>query len=564
MRRLGVLIACILSLALVGCSGIPTSGPIQEVPMSAQPPGIDIAPEPPQAGITQDQLIEGFLQAMADPEGDFAVARQYLSQEADASWKPAGAVIYEGAVAGDPSKAYLEGSEVGTLDSAGHFEPALSSLHHDFGIVEENGQWRIGLPPRGLLLSRYIFERYYTQVSLYYMSVAGSHVIPDPIHLPEQQVTPTRIVKALLSGPSASISRAVSNALPVTAALGPNEASIDSSGVVTVDLKGLSSTLGEEARRHIGAQLSWSLTSIPRVTGLVIMRDGVAFTLPDANAQGVLELTTQQGYQVLSRAVPTNELLAIHEGTPGVVAESFEPLARIAGRFSDLAASLDGGNLALIDEARTGLYMGPRNGTITAVTTGLRNLRRPQFVLGNLWVMGEDATGSTALLTITEDGHLTRVGVDDTRGGSLQSFAVSPTGSRVALIVTLGGRNTLGIATILPANPTRIVGWRPLSLITDQTRVLTDALSVTWSDDTLLGLIAGVEDQRSIYLAHVDGSQVEDLSPVGGSPQALTALARQGGGPMAVLTDAGAIWRFDARTRWSRLAEQASAIAYAG
>lgn len=564
MRRLAALATALLAITLVGCAGIRTSGPVEEVPMSAQPPGIDIAPEPPQEGITQGQLIEGFLQAMADPGGDYAVARQYLSNEADARWKPTSAVIYEGSVAGDTSTAYLEGSEVGTLDSAGHYQAELSDLHLDFGLIEEDGQWRIGLPPDGLLLSRYIFERYYAQVSVYYMSVAGSHVVPDPIHLPEQQVTPTRIVKALLAGPSTSIERAVSNALPATTELGSDEASIDSSGVVTVDLRGLSSNLGEEARRRVGAQLSWSLTSIPRVTGLIVTRDGVPFTLPDANASGVLELTTQQGYQVLSRAVPTTELLAIHDGVPGIVSDSFEPLATGEGRYSDLAASLDGGNLALVDEQRTGLLMGPRTGALTPVATGLRNLRRPQFVLGTLWVMGENQAGATVLLAIAADAGVTRIVFDEMPGSRIEAFAVSPTGSRIALILSSSGRNTLGMATILPSNPTRIVGWHPLNLITDQTRMLTDAQSVTWSDDTLLGLIAGVDDQRSVYLAHVDGSRVEDLSPVGGSPRELTALARQGGGSVAVLTDTGTIWRFDARTRWNRLAEEASAIAYAG
>ena len=43
-----------------------------------------------------------------------------------------------------------------------------------------------------------------------------------------------------------------------------------------------------------------------------------------------------------------------------------------------------------------------------------------------------------------------------------------------------------------------------------------------------------------------------------------TALARQGGGPIAIRTDTGSAWRYDARTRWHRLAENISSVAYGG
>ena len=53
---LGVLALC------VGCTTVPTAGPVQSVPASAPPPGIEIAPEPPQTGVTPDRLVEGFMQ----------------------------------------------------------------------------------------------------------------------------------------------------------------------------------------------------------------------------------------------------------------------------------------------------------------------------------------------------------------------------------------------------------------------------------------------------------------------------------------------------------------------
>lgn len=565
MRRPAIAaLLCSLLLGVGGCASVPTSGPIEEVPMSAQPPGIDVAPKPPQAGVTPARLVEGFLQAMADPEGDYAIARQFLTADANERWTPIGAVVYDGAVSGDAESASIGGMSVGSLDGAGHYTPELATFHHDFAVVKQDDQWRISAPPEGLLLSRYSFERYYSEITVYFMSTTGTHVVPDPIHQPEQSVSPTSVVSALLEGPSEAISRTVTNALPVTVKLGPEAASIDANGVVTVDLTGLSISLGDDARRRIGAQLLWSLTSIPRVTGLIITRDGVPFTLPDANANGVLELTTQQGYQVLSRAVPTPELFAIRDGQPGRLNESFDQLKAGATGFADIAVSLDGGTLALIDEARSVLSMGPRAGEMAPVATaGITNLRQPQFVLGTLWVLGDEADGSSALLTVERDGRVERVAFDELAGATIHAVAVSPTGARVALILSIGERKALGLGTVLSVTPTRIVGWKELHLIGDQNLRLTDPQAVTWTDETLLALIAKGTGSRSVFTAHVDGSQIEDLSPTG-EPTMITALARQGGGPIAIRTESEAVWRHDARTRWSRLADAISVIAYGG
>lgn len=567
MNLKAMLTALLLAAAVMvaGCASIPTSGAVEEVPMSTQPLGIDVAPEPPQEGATPTRLVEGFLQAMADPDGDYAIARQYLTTTAGEGWDPHTATVFEGTVDGDADSASINGVQVGRLDTAGRFTSGLASFHHDFTVTLEDGQWRIDTPPEGLLLSRYTFERYYSEVSVYFVSTIGSHVVPDPIHLPETLVTPTNIVQALLEGPSDSISRAVTNAIPVTVRLGMEPTSIDSQGVVTVDLAGLSSNLGDEARRRVGAQLLWSLTAIPRVTGLVVTRDGLPFTLPDSNVQGVLELSTVQGYQVLSRGIPSSDLFGIRDGVPGRVSSPFDPFRMVpTGTYADIAVSLDGASMALVDGARATLWIGARTGEMMAVETGLTSLREPQFVLGVLWVMGEDPGGATVMATIQRSGAVEKVTLDVPPGQRVEAFAVSPTRARIALVLSEGGQRRLGLATVLHSVPTRVVGWEELHLVTATNQLVRQPQSMRWSDETMLALLASSEGQRSVFIVHADGSSVEDLSPVGGEAAEIAALARMGGGPVAVRTTTDAVWRYDARTRWNRLSEAISAIAYGG
>ncbi|NHB83720.1 GerMN domain-containing protein [Tessaracoccus sp. HDW20] len=70
-------------------------------------------------------------------------------------------------------------------------------------------------------------------------------------------------MEALLAGPSLPLARAVTNAMPSGVTLGDEGAVIDAQGVVTVDMVGLSALLGDAARRRMGAQLIWSLSSLP-------------------------------------------------------------------------------------------------------------------------------------------------------------------------------------------------------------------------------------------------------------------------------------------------------------
>lgn len=562
MRRRTVL-AALCAATLSACGGIATSGPVEEVPMSAQPGGIDIAPRPPEPGVMPARIVEGFVQAMADPTGDYAVARQYLTQEAAGSWDPETAQIYSGSITGDAEGARIDAILVGQLDATGHYTSRAAQFSHDFALVQEQGEWRIASAPDGLLLSRYIFERYYGRVSLYFMSRAGTHVVPEPIHLPESLVTPTAVITAMLEGPSAALANAVTTAVPAGVRLGEDGATIDTQGVVTVDLSGLSDSLGDDARRRLGAQLIWSLTSIPRVTGVIVTNEGALFSIPGATAEGVLELASQQGYQVLSRGSGA-ELFGVRDGQPGVLegASGFQPGEAPIGPVADVAHSLDGVSVAYIGVGRDTLSLGATNGQLLPIDTGLSNLRSPQFVLGSLWLMGDDGAGRPQLVTVDRDGRVERVTVE-APAGELEAFAVSPTRARIAVVTNDAGARSLGVVTLLPDSG-RTEAWRELQLVSSSGQQLTDPRSMAWLAETSLTLIAGAGAQPSVYSVEVDGSLLEDIGPLTGEPAEVTAMARLGGGSIAVRTTADVVWRYEARTRWTRVADAISAICYGG
>ena len=81
----------LVALVLAGCVSVPDSGPVVEAGDSSdiradEPP--DIVPAPPQPGESDSDVVKHFLEAMRASPIDTTVARQFLTQDAAASWNP--------------------------------------------------------------------------------------------------------------------------------------------------------------------------------------------------------------------------------------------------------------------------------------------------------------------------------------------------------------------------------------------------------------------------------------------------------------------------------------------
>ncbi len=547
------LILVLIALLLAGCADIQTRGPVQEVPLGTTPRGVQIAAEPPKPGVSPVRLVEGFVQAMAEPEADYAVARQYLSADAAEHWNPrSGGLVYKGVVAEDEGVVQVTGTRTGTLDRDGRFDAISDEFTHDFGVVEVDGEWRIGTPPAGVLVSDYIFKRYWSHVTVYFIASAGDHVVPDLIHVPKALLTTNRIIEAQIAGPSASIKGSVRNPAGAGVRLAREGASVDADGTAMVALTGLSGKMPEDRRRLLGAQLLWSLTSIPRVTGLRLTNDGKLFSLPGQNADGVLKLASQQGFQLLSRAA-TSDLFGVRDGVGGRIGPNgmFLPMSSDDVAVSDMAVSIDGNLVGFIDETRTKLMMGPLGGALVPTAPGWSNLRSVQFALGSVWVTGEDAQGLTHLLSVDVQGKVTEVDISSLPG-LIEDFSITQAGVRVALFLKVGGTRKLVMASLVGGAEPRLTLGVELPLLTSTNTRLAEYRSLDWSGETELVVIAEGIGSPSVYRARMDGSTVEDLgSPLGDAVQ-VTALPRPSGDAVVTRSEDGTVLRHDPSSRWTK------------
>ena len=90
-RYTGLACAMVLGLTLSACGAMPRSGPVHKViepTEQTQQSAMPFNPQGPRVGATAQEIVEGFLAAGVGAQDDYSVARQYLTPQLAATWKP--------------------------------------------------------------------------------------------------------------------------------------------------------------------------------------------------------------------------------------------------------------------------------------------------------------------------------------------------------------------------------------------------------------------------------------------------------------------------------------------
>jgi hypothetical protein len=206
---------------------MPTGGPVLAYPVTQgtdaqNQPYLQIQPQPPGAGWTPEQIVQGFLTASANFGNYPQVARQYLTPT-EQSWDPFwSAVVYkEGPDVSPPT--YPSGAKNATratvriggtiqanlLGNGNYSVPSASTPSGSpdtpppFQLVKVHGQWRISSAPQELLLTSNSFENDYQLRDLYFFDPQSKVLVPDPVYEPlgSSGNLMDRLVSELISPP---------------------------------------------------------------------------------------------------------------------------------------------------------------------------------------------------------------------------------------------------------------------------------------------------------------------------------------------------------------------------
>lgn len=539
---LAVLLALIL--VLTGCVNVPTIGPVEQV--DGGPPGcqncVNVEVKPPTQGDNPQQIVDGYLRATSNYQPNYSVARQYLTEAAAQKWTPeSGVSIYRGSATASGSSVELAGTLVGTLGTDRTYTARDQPIRVNFGLVNENGQWRIDSPPRGLYVAEYSFNSFYRPYNLYFLG-NGNTLVPDVIYLPNlrgQANLASVLTKALLTGPSDWLRPVVATAIPGGTTLSVDAVTL-TDGVAEVQLSEEVLQLKDTERGQLAAQVVYTLKQLPVVKAVRFRVNNQSLSVPgsDSNSFAVPVDNIPSEYDPIP-FVAGEQLFAIRQTRVQRVsitadAPASEPVAGdlgVAGRFAldSIAVSVTTTDLAVVTDGRTVLRRATTTGgSMTTLLDGVTDLLRPQFTrFGEVWSVGRRNGRQQIFRTVGDRTVAVDAPILD--GGEIRAFKISPDGSRIAVIRGRGAQTELGLGRISRSDRVTVDGWRALQTQRSSSAELVRFADVTWSDASTLAVLAAssADGAFSPYLINDDGSQVTSEGQAAGwDAVELTVLLR--------------------------------------
>jgi hypothetical protein len=307
------LIALFALVALSGCAVLPTALDVQSGPELLVTTGQDFAyysPAGPTMNASAQEIVSGFLAAGTGPQNDYSVAREFLSEEFAPRWQPAAqTLIRSGAPSfreSGQSILLVDVNVSARVDEHGRYADVSPAEGNSlrFQMVREAGQWRISAAPNLTVVTQPVFSVVFSAFPVYFVDSRSNFLVPDLRWFPSRASTPTKLVNALLAGPSEWLSTGVSTSIPADTRLTINAVSIED-GVAKVDFDANALAANNSARRVMLSQLRATLLQIPEINEVALSvnssaQDIIPSSLRNVSAPGPTFVLTDNGIQRLS------------------------------------------------------------------------------------------------------------------------------------------------------------------------------------------------------------------------------------------------------------------------
>jgi hypothetical protein len=599
-RQLAALLIVVASLLVAtGCVSVPTSGPIEKVE-GQQPPCqncVNVEVAPPDPGDKPLEIVTGYLLATSNYQPNYSTAKQFLTRTAAEKWSPAGEVlIYKGSPVARGNAVTFDGSLVGSLAPDRTYLARDHEFKWNFEVRQENGEWRIGNPPPGLMVEEFLFNSFYQTYDLYFVG-NGRSLVPDPIYLPALS-NPANVASALMNmlikGPSKWLKPAVTSAIPPDTSLSVDSVTI-TDGIAEVQLSDSVLALPDPDRSLLAAQIVYTLRQIGGVKGVLIKVNQQPYRVPQSDLKNLV-ISVDAILREMDPVpfVAGEQLHAVENGAVKVVTTATDsptiramdgPLGSGTYPVHSLAVSVANTDLAVTTKDRTTLSRAPiATGKPAPLLSGVSELLRPQFTrYGEIWDIGQ-LSGRQWIWVSTADNSnpdstdpakkpdtMEKIETDlpMLRDGKVTAFKISPDGTRMALVrSTENGGSELGLARIIRSDKRIIVsGWRALDTTQSTMPRIEKIADVAWLDATEL-MVLGAANTDAAYAPFrvaEDALRItKEGEPENWNAVELAVLPRtQTAIIVGTANSIGQTWK-DNGTRWVPFVSKVSTIAYPG
>jgi hypothetical protein len=386
------------------------------------------------------------------------------------------------------------------------------------------------------MVIRPVFDVVFKSYSIFFLDKSKTILVPELRWFPSNPATGTKLVNALLAGPSSWLADSVVSAIPIGTVLSIDAVTVQRE-VALVDLSERALVAELSDRSLMKAQLVATLSQLPTITQVSISIERSAQDIPDSqllvgrSQAATLLGVGEEGLQALTGA---NQ----DETNSGI---SFFGSREV----SSLAVSRSAGKLAAVTGdgvAVTGLSN--PGGAINFVDPRASLVAIDYDSLQNLWLV------SRSQLSVNSSPIQTPW----LAGAEILDFALSPEGSRVAVLV--GGRtNQLLVAGIVRdenGSPIRLAS--PIAVTAD----IENPSKIAWFDSVTVAVLNSEPETASISLITIGGT----TRPIQGVNEVISLAALGDGSSLYALKESGELVVFRG-SFWSSIENGISAIAIA-
>lgn len=517
-RPLALVVTAAFVALLTACTSLPTSGepnPGLVLGEVDSDPDISQIAARPLEGATPEQIVEGFLDAALTPDNGWAIAREFLSPELAATWRPTAGVSIDSAAPEREFTADLNGGEdsaesgdvrvvldqVARVDESG----AYTELPGDASVAafevarNDDGEWRITAADNGVFLDAAAFTQVYRRYALQYYDHTWSHLVPDLRWYPRRQTIATSLTQALLNGePSEWLAPGVRSAFPGDVALARDAVPISPEKVATVELTSAAAGLDAIELARMRTQLEATL----RPAGVTEVRLTVNGRDLDAERAPV-----ETGRVESSPVILTDSAFGTYVG------EEVVPYDGISPEIVELAPSVRAIEMG-VDDARAAMQLG--DGAVYTVADGRvdeldgrAELIAPTMdPYGFTWTV--PSTSPQALTAWTSQVTGVEVAGAFPDASTITQLRIAPDGVRVAAAVTIGAQRWVAVAAIIRDENQAPVELGPVHLVA---QIDGSALAMSWIGEESVGILVDADDSRIVVTQDVGGPGTVAAAP---------------------------------------------------
>ncbi len=510
--RKSVLVALLAGmLALSGCAQIPTDSAVQvgsDIHSTVTSDYTYYSPNGPSVGDGQSEILNGFINAFTGPQDDYLVAREFLTAKLASAWSPnknlyvenARPVIsYQGTAA-----ATVEVQAAASLDEQGRYTSFAAPETHKlkFEFAKENGQWRIASAPNATILVRPVFDVLFKSYNLYFYDQQMRYLIPDLRWFPTRPSTGTRLVSALLAGPSAWLSKVAYSSFPNGTKLALESVPI-TDGTAVVDLNAAAAKATTDQLQHMLAQLNATLTQVTSVYGTVIRIVHVPQSISELPYRLALSTNTIP-YELGEGS------LGNLSGANSVAAASSQARALLA---TDFAVNNENTLVAYLSASGVSVVKNYKGSTAPTLVDNRPNLLRPAIdPQGYTFSLG--SSKGSVLRAFDRTGRQIFVFGGWLAQAEHVSFAISKEGSRLAVVLRNGADTRAYVAAIIRDYQGVPIGIADPLLISSAKIV---GNGIGWVGEDSVGFVAAVEGLVTTPMIVTIGGDTKTLSSVPGA-----------------------------------------------